>query len=814
MLPLPKRLLARLDAAPGGIVAPVDVGAAQAALVAWAEGVGRAVLRQAPGPADGPWLWLPARRRDLEQLPPSSPAPLLLAGHDLLYTAAEWQAALPGQGAEQAAASFAAAGGWPGALPLAQAFPGDPHAHTHPQAHMLLGPLLPPPDLRASARTLAAATWLTPGVAEALGVPQADWAALLDGGWLWPSGPGAAFPVTLRRFLAPLPVPEDVRRAAQALQEGGHTTHAMDTLAEGGAWAEYLDLLAWTTRSAQGEATLRARLGALPPAWRECPPAVYVAGLLARAAHDLGDAHRLYTRALEGLQGSAAGLVHNARGVVRAMTGDVPGALDDFAQAATWPGLTAGEANHNRGTLLVQQGRHAEAEHSLNAAVAAFRAAGDPGREARSLETLGTLQFGRGLLREALSPYRAALALLRDTHPTEAALALLNLAECHLLLGELGEAHARLQEAAAFRHLPGVRGWAGRLQALVALQGGDPAGALEVLGRTTTQDRSLQAEVALLQARAQREQGQPEAARAALAHARPLGLRADLEAALLGEAPLDEVIEAARAEEARLELAAALLERGTPDDLREALGLIQAHGYLPLLNTRAAAPLAALAGDEATRALFPLHLQALGPLRLTHAGRQLGLGDFPTRKSAALLVALALAEHPQPREVLAERFWPGAKNPLASLQTAVYHLRSVFSVPLIASERGLLSLLFPVRSDLAELRGAVSAQDHHRLTELLRPLTASLNVLSDLPTELTEERTQAERVLHDALRLHAEAQPEGDVRRRDALRAAVAADPFDTASREDLIAWHERRGETAQAEQEREALRGVLAALG
>ncbi|PTA67358.1 transcriptional regulator [Deinococcus arcticus] len=597
------------------------------------------------------------------------------------------------------------------------------------------------------------------------------------------------------------------------MQEGGHAAHALDTLAAGGAWTQYLDLLAWTTRSAQGEDTLRARLGALPPAHRECSQALYVAGLLARAAHDLGGAHTLYTRALEGLPGSAAGLAHNARGVVRAMTGDVPGALEDFAQAATWPGLTAGEANHNRGTLLVQQGRHAEAERSLNAAVAAFRAAGDPGREARSLETLGTLQFGRGLLREALGPYRAALILLRETHPAEAALALLNLAECHLLLGELGEAQARLHEAAAQAHLPGVRGWTARLQALVALQGGDPTGALEVLGRIETPDRSLQAEVALLQARAQREQGQPEAARAALTRARPLGLRADLEAALLGEADLDRVIEDARAEEARLELASALLERGGPDDLRAALALIQEHGYLPLLRTRAAAPLAALAGDEATRALFPLHLQALGPLRLTHAGRQLGLGDFPTRKSAALLVALALAEHPQPREVLAERFWPGAKNPLASLQTAVYHLRSVFSVPMIASERGLLSLLFPVRSDLGELRGAVSAGDHRRLTDLLRPLTASLNVLSDLPTELTEERTQAERVLHDALRLHAEAQPEGDVRRRDALRALVAADPFDTASREDLIAWHERRGEAAQADQEREALRGVLAAL-
>ncbi|MFC6659032.1 tetratricopeptide repeat protein [Deinococcus multiflagellatus] len=427
-------------------------------------------------------------------------------------------------------------------------------------------------------------------MAEALAVPQAAWAALLDGGWLWLAGEGAALPTTLRRFLAPLPAPEEVRRAAQALQAGGFAAAALDTLAAGGCWADYLDLLAWTTRSAQGEAALRARLGALPPVWREQPPALYVAGLLARAAHDLSGAHALYTSALAGLAAPATALAHNARGVVRAMEGDVAGALDDFAQAAHWPGLTAGEANHNRATLLVQQGRHAEAERSLNAAVAAFRAAADPVREARSLETLGTLQFGRGLLREALGPYRAALTLLRDSHPTETALALLNLAECHLLLGELAECHAQLQEASAHAHLPGVRGWTGRLQALAALQGGDPAGALEVLARTTTQDRSLQAEVALLQARAQREQGQPGAARAALAHARPLGLRAELEAALLGEAALDDVIEAARAEEARLELATALLERGAPDDLREALDLIQTHGYLPLLGTRAAAP--------------------------------------------------------------------------------------------------------------------------------------------------------------------------------------------------------------------------------
>ncbi|MBZ9751660.1 tetratricopeptide repeat protein [Deinococcus sp. HMF7604] len=817
MLPLPAALLARLSAAAGGVVAPVEVGGNQAGLVAWAQATGRQVSEEVPVNGTGAWLWLPRRRSDLERLPVDSPAPLLLSGSEVLVSVGEWQAALPGQTPAQAAATFRAFGGWPGALPLARAFPGEPHAPLHPQAHALLAPWCPPPQLRAAATRLACADLVTPAVAEALGVAQTDFEALLDGGWLWPEPAGGRFPAALRQWLAPLPAPEAVRCAAQALSAGGHHPAALDTLAAGACWPEYLERLAQTARSAEGEATLRARFQVLPDLWRAEPTALYVAGLLARAARDLDSAQELYTRALPGLSTPLAALAWNARGVVRALSGEVQGALDDFDQAARQPGLSAGEANHNRATLLVQLGRHAEAERSLNAAVAAFREAGDPRREAQSLETLGTLHFGRGLLRDALAPLRTALTLLRADHPAQATLALLNLAECHALLGEVAAAQDLLQEAALVQAAdpdPRALGWLRRLRALLALQGGEPRQALALLDLAGAEDPSLQAEMALLQVRAWRELGQPDMARAALDRARPLGLRADLESALLGDESLDSVINAARQEEARLELASALLRRAQPDDLREALALIQAHGYLPLLASAAAAPLAALAHDEATRALFPLHLQALGPLRLTHAGRQLGLADFPTRKSAALLVALALSERPQPRELLAERFWPGAKNPLASLQTAVYHLRSAFSVPVVASERGLLSLLFPVRSDVEELRCALHARDLGRLTELLRPFTAAQSVLPELVTELTEEREQAERVLHDALRLHAAAQPGDDVRRRDALRALITADPYDTASREALIRWHEDRGEQPHAQQERDGLRATLLTLG
>lgn len=761
------------------MVAPVDVGANQPALRAWAAERGWSVQRTPPAPGQRDWLWCPDRRGDLAQLPADQAGALILCGADLLLDATDWSAALPQLSAGQHEATLAYSGGWPAALPLAEQRPDDPAPHLHPLATAQLSPLLPPEPLLASAARLAVATLITPLTADRLDVPRADLDALHGRGWLWPDPHGWSFPPPLRRFLAPHPDPHAARLAAQALADI-HPDAALDTLAHAGLWEDHLTLLA-------------------------------------RAAHDPPHAETLYTRALAGpLDAPLRATVHNARGVVRALQGDPDAALRDFGRAAQGHGVTAGEAGYNRATLLVQLGRHAEAECSLQGAVAAFREAGDLPREAQSLETLGALHFGRGLLREALSPYRRALALFQPDHPHDAALTHLNLAECHVYLGELPQVAHHLDGAVRLHEQhPSAQtfGWLRRVQAVMALQAGDPAQALALLGHIQHDDRSLQAEAALLRARAHRELGQPDAAQTALCGAHPLGLRAELEGALLS-GDLDPVIAAARREEARLELVTALLSRARPDDLTEALDLIRTHGYLSLLGSRAAAPLASLAQDPATRALFPLRIQTLGPLRFTHAGRQVQLGDFPTRKSAALLVALALSDHPQSRETLADRFWPGAKNPLASLQTAVYHLRATFGVPVVGTERGLLHLLFPVVSDLADLRRALRSQDLPGLADLLRPLTAPLSVLPDLPAELGEERAQAERLLHDALRVHASAQPDSDVRRRDALRILIAADPLDTDSREDLIRWHELHGEHDLAESERAHLRETRAALG
>lgn len=808
MFVLPLRLTERLTRS-RGVILPVDCGALQEEMVAWATGRGWAVTDGAPAAESSCWLWRPRSRQELSLLPAELSDVLILSADDCCLSFPEWGEALPALSAGRQAATFGAFGGWPGALPVARAVETDPaDAHRHPATAVLLAPLLPPPPLRAAAGVLAVSALVTPGVAEALGVKPDDLAALIDGGWLWAAPSGWAFPALLRRTLCPAPPPQQARAAALALHDAGHASAALKTLAGAEAWEAYLDLLARVARSGQGEATLRTRWEGLPERWRDTPPGRYLAGLLARTAGDLPAAEELYSRALPELSGVLHAQASNARGVVRAMRGAVEDALSDFSAGAAAGGVSAGEANQNRATLLVQLGRHAEAERSLNAAVSAFRAAGDRQREAHSLETLGSLHFGRGLLQRALPPLRKALSLFLPDDPTQAALAHLNLAECLAPLGELAQAHGHLQQAAEL--IPdgaasAAVGWLLRARATVALHAGDPAQALAHLGQVYTEDRSLKAETALLAARAWRELGQPEAARAALLAAHSLGLRAALELALLGDSPLDAVIEAARLEEARLELVTGLLGRGRSADLDEALSLIRQHGYLALLDSRAAAPLAGLAQDAETRALFPLRVQLLGPLRFTHAGRTVQLADFPTRKSAALLVALALAEHPQPREGLAERFWPGAKNPLASLQTAVYHLRSVFGVPLVSSERGQLALLFPVHSDLSALRRALGSRDLDGLATLLRPMTAPLSVLPELPAELDEERQQAERVLHDALRLHAEAQPPGDLRRRDALRVLIAADPLDLDARDDLIRWHEQHGEADQADQERRA---------
>lgn len=462
-MPLSARLQALLASSPARVIAPVDIGTGPEALQAWAEEHGRTVTCGPPPAELERWLWFPRKRGEVvawAETNPTAESPLVLTGADTLLDAEAWRAALGGNG-RWAAKTYALARGWPAALPLARGLTGRGAAeewYRHPLAAVALTPLLPPEALRSAYRALALSPLVTPGVASVLEITPETVEALAEGGWLWPVPGGWEIPGVLRRHLCPLPDPAQAGRVADELHRGGHTLAALTLLREAGAWKAHLTLLAGHLRATAGTDLLRASLRVLPPYWRERPEALYLAGLLARASGDLPRAEDLYTRALPGLPPTLAPLAANARGVVRAMRGNASGALADFEAASCAGGLTGGEAAHNRATLLVQLGRHAEAERSLDDAIAAFREAGDLRREARSLETLGALQFGRGLLAEALTPYEHVLRLQAE-QPQETALTHVNLAEVHALLGDVGAARGHLEQARDLISRFGLAGW-------------------------------------------------------------------------------------------------------------------------------------------------------------------------------------------------------------------------------------------------------------------------------------------------------------------------------------------------------------------
>ncbi len=94
---LPRGLRLRLEAAPSRVVAPVDVGAGQGALLRWAGERGLPALREAPPGDLESWLWWPHRREEVArwgQSGPGGPLPLLLTGADTLYSEEEWREAL------------------------------------------------------------------------------------------------------------------------------------------------------------------------------------------------------------------------------------------------------------------------------------------------------------------------------------------------------------------------------------------------------------------------------------------------------------------------------------------------------------------------------------------------------------------------------------------------------------------------------------------------------------------------------------------------------------------------------------------------
>lgn len=822
MIPLPPALSERLAGAPRLVVAPVGLGFAQEALVAWAEAAGRVLVREAGALPEGPCLLLPRRRRELSRLPEGwrPEEALFLAEVDLLYPFAAWRAALEPLPTPLAEARFAACQGWPEGLRLArQIGESDLPLERHPLVIAHLERLVADAPREVLVR-LAAVPLLLEGFCDALGVRAEEAEALADVGYLYPDGPGLRLPALLRRYLRVPLASELALRLAGALEAKRRFGEALELLAEAELWEAYLARLAEGFDSQRGAEVLRRHLLALPRAAEAQPAYRYLVGVLTRLEGELDGALGHFRAARAAAGGELGARIDNARGVTLALQGELEGALAAFAAAsaaAASPRLR-GEARHNRGGALLQRRRYAEAEDDLKAAVALFRESREYVREARSAQLLALSQHQRGLLQEARQGYGEALELLELLgQPT--ALARANLAEVLLLTGETTAAWAQLERAeaeAAEQHDARTLGYVQVNRALWQLIRGQGEAAAQLLERVLDQDAldaHLEAEARLLLARKLRLEGRSEAALPQAEAAAPLGLRAALEQALCRGVGLEPVIEQARAEEARFELASALLHRAQPEDLAEALALIRRHGYRSLLEHPLHAPrLAALAHEDAAlRQLFPLRVRAFGALAVRFLGRAFDLAAFPTRKSAALLVRLALASHPLPRERLAEAFWPDTANPLHSLQTALYHLNRSLGATLVESRRGSLALIYPVQLDLAEFAAAaedaLGAPQLERAEAIRRALAlAPGELLHELPEWFVEERAGAEALKARLLRQLAELEAPRPQRAAEALEALLELEPYDLEARERLIGLYRGLGEAELAQRATEAL--------
>jgi len=818
---LPHALKLRLDRAPRWVVAPVGLGYAQRALRDWADARSRVILDDPADAGQVRALILPARRSDIARLPAGWDVHdvLFLSEQDVTLTEQDWEEAVGGPVPYRRAA-YLQARGWPeGAMLAAAVAESAPDVLVnHPLVRAHLDRLLPSGAAREHLTRAARTPLLLPSLLSAIGVNASDTEELHDRGFLYADQDGYRLPSLLRQHLR-APDPRGALDVAHALLGQGRVPEGLTCLAEAGCWDEYLMHLALYFKASMGEAALRGWLRSVPPAAREHPAFLYLSGLLERVKGEFARAEAQYARALLGADTELAPTVHNARGVTLALMSRNDEALDAFERATrAASALTAAEAWHNRAGLLLQQQRYAEAETSLQEAISAFRASADYAREARTLQLLGTFYYKRGLLMEAERTYAEALHLLRDLGNAPTALVRANFAEVLCLIGERERAERELDLAAREAGSTAdarAWGWTQLNAALLRLSGGDLDGAHEHLTGLLlagNQEKSLLAEAHLLLARVHRQREDASAALAALEHASTLGLRARLEKALVTGEGFPDVIDQARREEARYELAVALLHHGGDAELREALGLIRAHRYRTLLDSPAyAQKLIPLSEHDASlRELFPIHVTLLGQFRVRFLGRTFEMPDFPTRKSAALFLALALHARPQTREALADRFWPGAKNPVGSLQTAIYHLRAALGAPIVRNERGLLSLAFPVTTDLQELertaRTAVTLPVDAAVRGLQGALRACGPFLPEFTDDFGEERAEAEETQRRYQRELARLSPAGSDAERDALRALLASDPFDLTSRARLVELYESRGDADAAEAERRRL--------
>ena len=168
---------------------------------------------------------------------------------------------------------------------------------------------------------------------------------------------------------------------------------------------------------------------------------------------------------------------------VRGYLGEGRGWLDRaLAKAASAPAAVRAKALSGAGRLAERQGDAAAARRCHEAALAAWREAGDPARQAKTLSSLGNVSVDLGELDRAEALHAEALAHYETAgSPTDRAAALVNLGGVAYYRGDYGRAETVWQEAAAaFRATGEARNEAIVLNNLgaLAVQRGDAAAAI------------------------------------------------------------------------------------------------------------------------------------------------------------------------------------------------------------------------------------------------------------------------------------------------------------------------------------------------
>jgi tetratricopeptide (TPR) repeat protein len=801
------------------VVAPVGVGFGQQALALWAQRNHRRVVRAPSDIGREACLLIPQRRRELESVHLAPDEGLFLHEADLTYTRAEWLGAFDAARVGYAEESYRLSQGWPEGLLVALQLSGRQEAVPllhHPLAQAHLGRFIPRDVPRDTLSRLASSPVLIPELYGFLQLTPDLVAELYDRGLLYATDQGYCLPALLRRALQRPLQPEWVLELAGILRSRRLHAPALEVLGEHGFWEAYLELLVETYVPRAGVRVLRERLDGVPPGYRGLEAYQYLTALLRRSSGDIEGA----IRQLEGLSQTASPRLRlwltNALGVAYGLRGDYPKAVEHFeaglAQAQT--SLIQGHLLQNLGVALLHLQRYREGAESLTKAVHTYRSIGASQDEACGIENLIHAKVFEGypLL---------ALAEIEQKTGVPSPMVHNNTGRAYIMLGELEKARQALSRAKQMAEDTGVprsSAYAEVILAQVALLEGqfDLARSLadRVIG--AHQEAGIRGEAHLVRSQLEFQHGNLEAARAELALAAGIPFGHKTEAVRQGVRPLEPTLEEAREAGAMFEVAQLLMLKGDVASLREALGLCRQNGYGLLLKhpfySHHWLPL--IKADPSCWTAFPLTIQTFGGFRVSFLGKTLSLAEFPTRKTAALLLALALQARPQNREGLAERFWGGLEHPLDSLQTAVSKLRSLLFPQLIGSSKSQLSLNFPVVLDYPEFvkqaRALLEAPEVGLEDFIQRHSEPWLPEMADL---FPMERSEVERYQLELWAMVAEQQQARSSLAVVAYWHALALDPYSERAWQGLIAAYERLDEPQMAAEARRSMAQALREL-